>query len=122
VIEEVEREFPDTDTNTLITISNGKGKVVDPFAPIANFVASTVGRLTTTQAPHEKLISRNDFEKFEAAYFRFEEEGALRQIDLAAADKVGEIKRLAKKLIALPEVQKNIGICASRTPATARLD
>jgi predicted acylesterase/phospholipase RssA len=120
VVREAREEFPGIDIDTIVSIGTGKGVAPEPFAPILNFVASAIGRLTTTEAQHEEFTTSDEFQSVRESYSRFQEEEQLGKIDLSAADKMDEIEKIARKYVDSPEIKRQIRNCAERMTSSPR--
>jgi hypothetical protein len=114
VIEEAWDQFPGINIDTIVSIGAGKGPLEEPLPPIWNMAFAIIGRLTTTEAQHERFLTEDRFEALRPICSRFQEMEKLGKIDLAASDKLDEIEKLAREYVDHPDVKREITACAER--------
>jgi predicted acylesterase/phospholipase RssA len=114
VIEEAWDQFPGINIDTIVSIGAGKGPLAEPLPPIWTMMSAIIGRLTSTEAQHDRFMTEDRFEALRPIFSRFQETERLGKIDLAASDKLDEIEKLARDYVALPDVKREITACAER--------
>ena len=114
VIEEARQEWPDAIVDIVVSIGTGKGTMPDPKGWIGDIVTHFICRSTDTEKQHERVMKERTFEDVRKGYFRLQGEAELGEIDLADADRLDEIERLANKYLAGPGCRHMIASCAER--------
>ena len=116
VIKEARTEFPSSYIRTVVSIGTGSAKITEPnWFP--NIISNFVERVTDTEARHQDVLNDDSFKDVRAGYFRFQEQTKLGEIDLAAADKLDEIEKLAKQFLNSEKGKRLIENCAERLAA-----
>ena len=114
VIKEARHEMPGSRISTIVSIGTGSAKVYEPEPYLHNIFLSFVERATNTEARHQEVLKDDAFDDVRAGYFRFQGKFDLGEIDLADAERLDEIERLATRYISSEEGRKAIESCAAR--------
>ena len=115
VIEEARLEFPpDAVIDTIVSIGTGRGTIPDPVPPVTNIVNHFIFRSTDTEGQHDRVMTDPAFDDVRDGYFRFQTDTDLGDIDLADAERLDDIERLANKYLDSPAGRHMIASCAAR--------
>lgn len=117
VINEARREFPGSRIKTIISIGTGSAKVSEPEPYLHNIFLSFIQRATNTETQHQEILKGDAFNDIRAGYYRFQGKFDLGEIDLADAEKLDEIERLAQQYVGSEEGKNEIESCAARLAA-----
>jgi hypothetical protein len=121
VVEEARDEFPGHQIDSIVSIGTGETEITRLSPGIVSLFWHSVDTLTTTEAADEDFLNSRDYEALSSSYFRSqEEEPKIGIIDLAAADQMDEIERLAQEYLNTPEAKQMIWKCAARMTISER--
>lgn len=113
VIKEARTEFPSSYIKTIVSIGTGKARITEPdWFP--NIINSFAERVTTTEAQHDDVLNDDSFKDVRAGYFRFQGRTELGDIDLADAEKLDEVEKLAQQFLDSDDGKRLIETCAER--------
>lgn len=101
----------------MVSIGTGREKLLDPDGYLHEVVLSFVQRVTNTEARHQEVLKDDAFKDVRAGYFRFQGGLALGEIDLADAERLGDIEKLAHQYLDSEHGKKLIESCAARLAA-----
>lgn len=117
VIKEARLEIPGSRIKTVVSIGTGSAKVSEPEPHLLNVILSFIQRATETEARHQEVLKDDAFNDVRAGYYRFQGKFDLGEIDLADAERLDEIEKLAQRYIDSEEGKKTIESCAARLVA-----
>lgn len=117
VIKEARLEFPGSRIKTVVSIGTGSVRISEPEPYLHNVIFSFIQRATNTEARHQEVLKDDAYRDVRPGYYRFQGKFDLGEIDLADAERLDEIEKLAQQFIDSEEGKIAIESCAERLTA-----